>query len=114
MRLALVKPTETVRSQGLHDANVDVCVVVMEKGIALYRNERGECVQIMIKQLLAHSWWKIGLGIEQKRSHIVLQSAFAATLVVHEKWLSVAQHDVARLEIAVKKVVAICTQQEFG
>ena len=38
---------------------------------------------------------------------------FAAALVVQKKWLAVAPHDVARLEIAIEKVVVRGAQQEF-
>jgi hypothetical protein len=42
-----------------------------------------------------------------------LQRAFAAALIVQEKWLAVAQHDVARLEIAIEKIIAVGAQQKF-
>ena len=43
-----------------------------------------------------------------------MQSALAAALIVHEKGLAVAQQDVARLEVAVEKVVTRSAQEEFG
>ena len=42
-----------------------------------------------------------------------MQRAFAAALIIQEKWLAVAQHDVARLEIAIEKIIAAGAQQEL-
>ena len=42
-----------------------------------------------------------------------MQRAFAAALVIQKKWLAVAQHDVARLEIAIEKIIAVGAQQEL-
>ena len=64
MRLALIETTEAIGAKGLHDTDIDIGVVVTQEGLALYRNERGECVQIMIEQLLAQLRWEIGLCIE--------------------------------------------------
>ena len=71
-------------------------------------------VEIVIEQLLAQLGRQIGLGVVQERSDVVLQRAFAAALVVQKKWLAVVQHDVARLEIAIKKIIVRGTQQKFG
>ena len=70
-------------------------------------------VEIVIEQLLAQVGRQIGLGVVQKRGDVVLQRAFAAALVIEKEGLAVAQHDVARLEIAIEKVVAGGAQQEF-
>src|SRR6267143_99681 len=43
----------------------------------------------------------------------VLQSAFAAALIIHKKGIAVAQQDVAGLEVAVEKVIARSAQQKF-
>ena len=67
----------------------------------------------MIEQLLAQVRRQVGLGVVQKRSDIVLQRAFAAALIVEEKRLAVAQHDVAGLEIAIEKIIAAGAQQKF-
>ncbi len=42
-----------------------------------------------------------------------MQRAFAAALIVQKEWLAVAQHDVARLEIPIEKVIVRRAQQEF-
>ena len=68
---------------------------------------------IMIEQLLAQCGRQVGLGVVEKRSDVVLQRAFAAALIIEEKRLAVAQHDVARLKIAIEKVVAVGGEQEF-
>ena len=58
-------------------------------------------VEIMIEQLLAQLRRQIGLGVVQKRSNVILQRALAPALIVEEKRLAVAQHDVARLEVPI-------------
>ena len=71
-----------------------------------------ELLDIKIKQLLAQLRRQIGLGIVQKGSDVVLQRPFASALIIQEKRLTVAQHDVAGLKIAVQEIVAIRAQQE--
>ncbi len=43
-----------------------------------------------------------------------MESAFAAALVVHEKGITVAQQDVAGLEVAVEKIIARGAEEKFG
>ena len=86
---------------------------MLHERFAIKLDETGKRVEIMIEQLLAQFRRQIGLGVVQKRSDVVLQRAFAAALVIQKKWIAVAQHDVARLEIAIEKVIAIGAQQEF-
>ena len=43
-----------------------------------------------------------------------MQSAFAAALIIDEKGIAVAQQDVARLEVAIEKVIARGAEKEFG
>ena len=62
--------------------------------------------EIMIEQLLPQLRRQIGLGVVQERSNVVLQRALAPALIIEEKRLAVAQHDVSRLEIAIQKVIA--------
>src|SRR2546428_9690735 len=113
MCLALIKAAKPVRPQSLHDSDKDVGVVVLHEGFAIERNESCKRVEIVIEQLLAQLRRQIGLGVIQERSDVVLQRALAAALIVEKKWLAVAQHDVARLEIAIKKIVARSAQQEL-
>ena len=70
-------------------------------------------VEIVIEQLLAQLRRQIGLAVVEQRSDVVLQRAFAAALVVEKKRLAVAQHDVARLKIAIEKIIAIGAQQKL-
>ena len=67
----------------------------------------------MIEQLLAQLRRQIGLGIVEQRSNVVLQRAFAAALIIQKIRLPIAQHDVARLKIAVEKIVAVGAQQKI-
>ncbi len=43
-----------------------------------------------------------------------MQGAFAAALVIDEVRLAAGEHDVARLKVAVEKVVAVGAQEKFG
>src|SRR6202158_857231 len=92
MLFTLVKAAKSIGAQGLHDADVNVGVVMLHERGAIEIEEAGEAIEIMIEQLLAQIRGQVGLGIVQKRSNIVLQRAFAATLIVEEKWLVFVQH----------------------
>src|SRR5713226_7471468 len=107
MCLALIKATKSVSSQRLHESHINVGVVVLHKHGALKRDEAGKLIEIVIEQLLAQLRRQISFGIVQKRSRVVLQRAFAASLVIHKKRFTGAQHDVARLEITIQKVVLL-------
>ncbi len=114
MGFALVKAAKAIRAQRLHDADVNVGIVVLHERAALKLNESGQPLEIMIEQLLAQLRRQIGLGVVQERSDVVLQRALAAALIVQEKRLAVAQHDVARLEIPIEKIIVAGAQQELG
>src|ERR1700687_1360595 len=107
MLFALVKAAKAISAQRLHDADVNIGVVKLHEHGAVKIEETGKAVEIMIEQLLAQIRGQVGLGIVQKRSDIVLQRAFAASLIVEEEWLvfvqHFAQHAVAGLEIAIEK-----------
>src|SRR5712671_570050 len=66
----------------------------------------------MIKQVLTHFRRQVGLGVKQKRSDIVLQGTFATALIVHKKWLAVPQQNVARLKIAIQKIITWSAEQK--
>ena len=68
----------------------------------------------MVEQLLAQLRRQIGLAVEEQGGDVVLQRALAAALVVEEQRLPVAQHDVARLEIAIEKIIVIGAEQKLG
>src|SRR5712692_7223576 len=114
MSFAFVKPAKAISAQGLRDANVNVGIVVLHEHFALKLDEISQPGDVTIKQFLAQFRRQIGLGIVQKRSDIVLQRAFAAALIIQEKWLAVSQHDVARLEITIEEVIAVGAQQELN
>src|SRR5712692_944741 len=114
MSLAFVKAAKTVGAQGLHNTDVNKGVVVPQEDFAVQRDEAGKPVEIVIEELLAQIGREVGLGIVQERSDVVLKSAFAATLIIHEKGIAVTQQDVAGLEVTVKKVVARSAEEEFN
>ncbi len=95
MSFALIEAAKAISAQRLHDADINVGVVVLHERFAIQLDETGKRVEIVIEQLLAQLRRQIGLAIVQKRGDVVLQRAFAAALVIQEKWLAVAQHDVA-------------------
>ena len=111
--LALIEPPVAIGSQGLHDADVNERVIVLHEGFAVNRDETGEAVEIVVEQFLAQLRRQIGLAIEQERRDVVLQRAFAAALVVQKKRLTVAQHDIARLEIPIEKIIVAGGEQKL-
>ena len=103
---AFVEAAETVSAESLHDADVDVSVVIAEEGFAVDGDEFFERAKIVVEKLLAKIGRKIGFGVVEERGDVVLEGAFAATLVVDEIGLAVAEQDVAGLEVAVEKIIA--------
>src|SRR5262249_54954402 len=69
-------------------------------------------LQIVVQQVLAQRRRQIGLGVIKKGSDVIMQRSFASPLVVEKEWLAFAQHYVARLEIAIKKIIPRRAQQE--
>src|SRR5208337_4119391 len=51
MRFALVEPAEPVGPQGLHDADIDVGVVIVQEHIALQINKPAQSIEIVVEQL---------------------------------------------------------------
>ena len=86
MHFTFVESAKPVSAQRLHDADVNVGVVILHELGAIKIEETGQAVEIMIEQLLAQVRRQVGLGVVQKRSDIVLQRAFTSALIVKEKW----------------------------
>ena len=114
MGFAFVEAAETVSAEGLHDADVDVGVVIAQEGFAIDGDEFFEGAKIVVEKLLAKFGGEIGFGVVEERGDVVLQGAFAAALVVDEIGLAVAEHDVAGLEVAVEKIIARGAEQKIG
>src|SRR5258708_28068389 len=114
MSPAFEEAAETVSTEGLHDADINVGIVVAEESFAIERDEAGKAVEIVIEELLAQIGREVGLGVVQERSDVVLQSAFADALIVHKKGIAIAQHDVAGLEVAAEKIIARGTEKQSG
>src|SRR5690242_10040141 len=68
----------------------------------------------MIQKLLAQFRRQVCLSVVEKGSDVVLECAFAAPLVVKEIRPLVAEHHIARLEIAIEEVIVRCGQQKPG
>src|SRR5256885_9395116 len=84
-----------------------------QERVAIESNVSTERMQIIIQQLLAKLRRKVGLGVVQQRSNVILKRALAPALIIDEERPTVAQHDVARLKITIEKVVARGGEQEF-
>ena len=82
--------------------------------VAVDGDVRFQSAKIVKVELLAELRRKIGFGVVKKRGEVVLQSAFAAALVVDEIGLAVAKQDVARLKITVEKIITRGAEQEIG
>ena len=67
----------------------------------------------MIEQCLANFRRQVGFGVVEKGGDVVMQRAFAASLIVEEVQLALVQHDVERLKIAIEKIVVGSGQKEF-
>src|SRR4029077_19227439 len=87
MSLALVESAKAISPQRLQDADIDVAVVMMQKGFALHINEAGKLVDIEVEELLAQLRRQISLSIVQQGSDVILQRSLAAALIVQEKRL---------------------------
>src|SRR5438270_917045 len=114
MHLAFEKAAIAVGGECLHDADVNEAVVVAQEGFAVEADEGRERVEIVIEKPLAKIGREVGLGVEEKRGDVVLQGAFAAALIVNEIGQAVAQHDVARLKIAIEEIIARGLKEEVG
>src|SRR5438045_4988325 len=113
MRFALVKSAKAICPQRLHYAYVNIAVVMPQERVAIESNVSTERMQIIVQQLLAKLRRKVGLGVVQQRSNVILQRALAPALIIDEERPAVAQQDVARLKITIEKVVARGGEQEF-
>ena len=113
MSFALIKTAKPISAQRLHDAHVNVGIVVAHEAFAPKLDKIAKPVNVKIQQLLAQFRRQIGLRVIQERSDVVLQRAFAAALIIQEEWMAVAQHDVARLKIPVEKVIEVRGQQKL-
>src|SRR5205807_8379053 len=89
-------------------------IVMTHEGVAFERDEIRKPCEICVEQLLAQRGRQIGLGIEQKRSDVVLQRALTSALVIDKPGTGVAEHDIARLKISIEEVFAAGAQQELG
>src|ERR1019366_2598405 len=114
MGFTLIEAAKSVGSQRLHDTDINVRIVVLHEHVAVQLEVAGKLDEIMVEQLLAQLRRQVGFSVIQERGNVILQRAFAASLVVEEKWLAVAQHDIAGLEISIEKVIVRGAQQELG
>jgi hypothetical protein len=114
MGFAFVEAAEAVSAEGLHNADVDISVVMADEGFAIDGDKFFERAKIIVEELLAEVGREIGFGVVEERGDVVLQGAFAAALVIHEVGLAIAEHNVAGLKIAVKKKIARCAEKKIG
>src|SRR5262245_7169480 len=112
MCFAFVITAKTIGAHGLHDPDIDVCVEVLHERVAIESNEAGERIEVAVKEFSAQIGRQIGLRVIQQRSDIVLKRSLPAALIIEEKRMTVAPHDVSRLEIAIHEVIAVRVQEE--
>src|SRR6185312_3785299 len=112
MRLAFIKSTKTVCAQRLHQANINERIVMMHEIRGRNVHEFAQAVQVVVQQPLAQRGRQIRLSIIEKRRNVILQRALAAALIIEEKRPALRQHDVARLEVTIKEIVARRRQQK--
>src|SRR5258708_26732804 len=89
MGAAFEEAAKTVSAQGLHEADVNVGMVVAEESFTVEVDEAGKPVEIMIEQLPAHIGREVGLRIVQKRSDVVLEGAFRAAPITDENRIAI-------------------------
>src|SRR5260370_32966791 len=63
MSAALVETAKAVGAEGLHDADINVGVVVAQEGVSVELDETGKPVEIIIEEVLAEVGREIGLGV---------------------------------------------------
>lgn len=114
MDFAFVEAAETVGAEGLQDADVDVSVVKAEEGFSIDGDKFFESAKIIVEKIFAEVGREIGFGVVEERGDVVLEGAFAATLVVDEIGLAVAEEDVAGLEVAIEEIIARGAEKEIG
>src|ERR1700693_3133835 len=113
MCLALVKSSKSIRAQRLHQSHIHIRVVIAKKFLAVETENPTKRAKIFLQELLTNFRRQIRLGIKQQRRNVVLQRPFASTLIIHKRWLAISQHDVSRLEIAIKKEVLRSAQHKI-
>src|SRR5581483_554611 len=114
MGLALVVTAKSIGAQRLHDADVNIGVIVPHEGLAVHSDKVGELLEVVSKQLLTQFRGQVRFGIIKQGSYVVLQRPFAATLVIQKEWMAVPEHDVAGLEVPIEEVIPVRSQKEPG
>src|SRR5215472_2938287 len=114
MRLAFVEAAKAVRSQRLHNADVNKRIVMAHEFISPKVYKAGEAVQIGVQEMLAQVRRQVRFCVEQQGGDVIVQRAFSPALIIQEKGLAITQHYVARLKITIEKVIARRGQQEAG
>src|SRR5947199_10666730 len=104
MRSAFEKTAVSVRTQRLHDADVNVGVKVVQKSFAVDGDVVGERAKIIIEKVVREFGREVGLGVVEQRSGVVLQGACTAALAVDE----------IRLAVDLKDGVALQCTREVG
>src|SRR5688572_2915495 len=113
VRFTFEEASEAVRTHRLHDADVDIGVVMLQECIPSDGGKTRKHTKIVIEQLLTQLGGQIRLGVIEKGSDVILEGASSSSLIVEKIGSSVAQHDVARLKVPIEEVVLIGAQKEF-
>ena len=114
MGLALVEAAIAVGAHGLQEADEGKPAIKLLETRLVDPGQRGRGLQVLRLELIAEIEGQVRLGVEQQRGEVVGQRAAPSSLVIDEPRLTVAHHDVARLEIAVEKKVGGRPQQKIA
>src|ERR1035437_9385107 len=114
MRLTLVESAEAIGPHSLQDTHVNIGVIVLHEGFAVQVDVTGEAIEIVVEQLLTQLRRQIGFAVVEQGGNVVLQRAFAAALIGEKIRLAVAQHYIARLKVAIEKIISLGGQQKLG
>ena len=114
MWLFLEIATESVGTQSLKSSEKDKMTELALEISFVYRLVFTQGVDVMRYQFHPERIRKIGFGLPQERSHIVIERAFSSALEIDEIRFSVFYHYVAALEVAVQEGGRGTAHQDFG
>ena len=98
----------------MQGADEDKTTEVGEEAGAVHTSVVGKGVEVVVDEGLAGGFGDTGLGLEEEGHEVVLECAFAATLVIDEVGLAFMHHDVAGLKVAVHEPFVLGGEKEAG
>ena len=102
-----------IGSHGLHDSNEDIAPEVVKEFVFADGTFLREAVEVVDQKFLTDGFGNIAFGTIEQRGNIILSGSSPTPLEIDVIGGSVFEHDVARLEVAVEKEIAVGRKQEF-